>query len=690
MALPHNNSKYYHRDLSWLRFNHRVLQEVADKRNPLYERIKFMAIFSSNLDEFFRVRVSDIRQIKDLDKSIRKKLISKPNRVLAEIKVQVDLLQEEFGAIFQNEIIPDLEKEGIHLIKYKDFSEAQKRVAEDYFETFLKAKIDFGSSVFSTKSSVFVENESSYITACISKDKFQMVQIPKDEPRFFVFPSAPKDKKSVSTTENDDYYITFIDDIIKYNLYRTQPELDLSYYAIKISRDAELYIEDEFSGNLMEKIKESLPKRETGQATRVLIDERMPENFQKILKKALDVTNIDVVHGGTYHNFKDFFSFPNPTQKNLYFEELPPIDHPVTSKYRSMFEAIDTKDQLMHFPYQSFEPVIKLLEEAADDPKVTTIKMTLYRVAEVSRLNDAIARAAKNGKKVIIFMEVKARFDEQNNLKWGNIFKENGAQVLYSYPGIKVHSKIIYIERQVGEDVKPYGYIGTGNFNEDTATVYTDFGLMTNNRKITEDLNRLFLVLEGIFIVPKAKKLLISPFNMRNKFVGLVENEIHLAQAGKEAYMILKMNSLEDKKMIKLLYEASNKGVKINLLVRGMCSLVPGIKGQSKNIKVTSILDRFLEHGRIYIFGNGGDEKIYIGSADWMTRNLTHRIEVITPVLDPDNHKIIRDVIDIEIADNVKARIIDAQQKNDYVKLGKKPEVRSQYEIYEYFKKLKQ
>lgn len=690
MALPHNNSKYYHRDLSWLRFNHRVLQEVADKRNPLYERIKFMAIFSSNLDEFFRVRVSDIRQIKDLDKSIRKKLISKPNRVLAEIKVQVDLLQEEFGAIFQNEIIPDLEKEGIHLIKYKDFSEAQKRVAEDYFETFLKAKIDFGSSVFSTKSSVFVENESSYITACISKDKFQMVQIPKDEPRFFVFPSAPKDKKSVSTTENDDYYITFIDDIIKYNLYRTQPELDLSYYAIKISRDAELYIEDEFSGNLMEKIKESLPMRETGQATRVLIDERMPENFQKILKKALDVTNIDVVHGGTYHNFKDFFSFPNPTQKNLYFEELPPIDHPVTSKYRSMFEAIDTKDQLMHFPYQSFEPVIKLLEEAADDPKVTTIKMTLYRVAEVSRLNDAIARAAKNGKKVIIFMEVKARFDEQNNLKWGNIFKENGAQVLYSYPGIKVHSKIIYIERQVGEDVKPYGYIGTGNFNEDTATVYTDFGLMTNNRKITEDLNRLFLVLEGIFIVPKAKKLLISPFNMRNKFVGLVENEIHLAQAGKEAYMILKMNSLEDKKMIKLLYEASNKGVKINLLVRGMCSLVPGIKGQSKNIKVTSILDRFLEHGRIYIFGNGGDEKIYIGSADWMTRNLTHRIEVITPVLDPDNHKIIRDVIDIEIADNVKARIIDAQQKNDYVKLGKKPEVRSQYEIYEYFKKLKQ
>lgn len=684
MASPLYNTKYYHRDLSWLRFNHRVLQEMADKRNPLYERIKFMAIFSSNLDEFFRVRVSDIRQVKDLDKALRKKLVSKPNRVLAEIKVQVDLLQAEFGQIFQDEIIPDLKKEGIHLITYKNFSKAQKKVAEDYFETTLKDKIDFGSSIFSAGDSVFVENESSYITASISKDKFQVVQIPKDEPRFFVFPTISNEK-----TENGAYFITFIDDIIKYNLYRTQPELNLAYYAIKISRDAELYIEDEFSGNLMEKIKASLPMRETGQATRVLIDRRMPGDFQKVLKKALDITNIDVILGGRYHNFRDFFNFPNPTKKNLYFEEFPTLDHPVTSKYQSMFEAIDMKDQLMHYPYQSFEPVIKLLEEAADDPKVTTIKMTLYRVAKESRLNDAIVRAAKNGKKVIIFIEVKARFDEENNLKWGKIFKENGAQVLYSYPGIKVHSKIIYIERDVTEGLKTYGYIGTGNFNENTATLYTDFGLMTNNKKITEDLNKLFLVLEGIFIVPKAKKLLISPFTMRNKFVSLVEKEIHLAQAGKEAYMILKMNSLEDKKMIKLLYEASNKGVKIKLLVRGMCSLVPGIKGQSKNIKVTSILDRFLEHGRIYIFGNGGEEKMYIGSADWMTRNLTHRIEVVTPIVDHDNYKIIRDVIDIELSDNVKARIIDAEQKNEYVKAGKKPEVRSQFEIYQYFKKLK-
>jgi polyphosphate kinase len=393
--------------------------------------------------------------------------------------------------------------------------------------------------------------------------------------------------------------------------------------------------------------------------------------------------------GGTYHNFKDFFKFPNPTKKDLYFKELPPLKHPVLKKFDSMFVAIDTKDQLMHFPYQSFEPVIKLVEEAAVDPTVKVIKMTMYRLADESRLNSAIAKASKNGKKVVVFIEVKARFDEQNNLKWGEIFKENGAQVLYSYPGIKVHSKILYIEREVDEEIKRYCYIGTGNFNEKTATLYTDFGLMTNNKKITQELNKIFLVLEGIFIVPKAKKLLVSPFTMRYKFVSLVENEILLAQSGKDASIILKMNSLQDKNMIKLLYEASQKGVHIRLLIRGMCSLVPGIKGQSENIYVTSILDRFLEHGRVYIFGNGGDEKMYIGSADWMTRNLSHRIEVVTPVLDPDNFKIIRDVIDIQLTDNVKARVIDAEQKNEYV-INDEKEVRSQYVTYDYFKKLKQ
>ncbi|WP_339701969.1 polyphosphate kinase 1 [uncultured Marixanthomonas sp.] len=669
------NTKYYHRDLSWLRFNHRVLQEAADYKNPLYERIKFLAIFSSNLDEFFRVRVSDIRQIKEIEKPFRKKLITKPNKVLKEIKKQVELQQEEFGDIFKNQIIPDLKEESIHLIDYKEFSTTQKEIAKSYFEDTLKEKLEVSFNPSSNSDTVFIENEALYLAAQLENDTFKLVKIPDDEPRFFTFPK-----------HNGKYFITFIDDVLKYSLKQTpQKEENITFYSIKKSRDAELYIEDEFSGNVMERIKKSLPKRNTGQATRLLIDNKMPKQFEEVLKNALEVYNTDIVKGGTYHNFKDFFGFPNPTSKNLSTEELPPLPHPVLADCDSVFKAIDEKDQLIHYPYQNFEPVIKLLEEAADDPKVTTIKMTIYRAASESRLNDAIAKAAKNGKEVVIFIEVKARFDEHNNLKWGKLFEDNGAHVIYSFPAIKIHSKILCIERETNESSKRYGYIATGNFNENTAKLYTDFGIMTANKTITEDLNKLFLVLQGKMIIPKPDKLLVSPFTLRDTFEDLIENEMELAKAGKDAYIIAKMNSLQDKSMIKMLYKASNAGVKIRLLVRGICSIVPGIKDQSENIQVTSILDRFLEHGRIYIFGNDGNEKMYIGSADWMKRNLSHRIEVVTPILDQDHHNTIRELIEIQLNDNVKARIIDPDQKNEYVKHGK-PAVRAQYDTYNYFK----
>ena len=673
---PLYNTKYFHRDLSWLRFNHRVLQEAADKRNPLYERIKFLAIFSSNLDEFFKVRVSDIRQIKSLDKSLRKKLITKPNKVLKVIKEQVHLQQDEFGTIFNDEIIPDLKKENIHLINAEAFSESQKKIAQSYFNSVLKDKIEVERYSVENKNNEFIENEALYLTTLLNDEKFEIVKIPSSVSRFFTFPP-----------ENGKHYITFIDDILKYNLQLNHKNSDLKYYELKLSRDAELYIEDEFSGNLMKKIKESLSNRETGQATRILIDSKMPETFQNILKHALDVYNADIIQGGAYHNFKDFFDFPNPTKKHLSNKALEPIPHSLLEKHPTVFEAIEDKDQLIHYPYQSFEPVIKLLEEAAEDPTVTTIKMTLYRVAKESRLNSAIANAAKKGKTVVVFIEVKARFDEDNNLKWGEIFKKNGAKVIYSYPGIKVHSKILYIEREIKNKTKRYAYIGTGNFNENTAKLYTDFGLMTNNSKITKELNRVFLVLEGVLIVPKAKKLLISPFTSRHKFSSLVENEIALAHAGKEALIVLKMNSLEDKNMIQLLYKANNAGVKIHLLIRGICCLVPDIKGQSENITVISIIDRFLEHGRVYYFKNDGDEKLFIGSADWMTRNLTHRIEVVAPVIDETNFKIVKDILNIQLTDNVKARIIDANQTNTYVK-NKKEKVQSQLATHDYFKKI--
>ncbi|SDB56900.1 polyphosphate kinase [Flavobacteriaceae bacterium MAR_2010_188] len=668
------NDKYYHRDLSWLRFNHRVLQEVADRSNPLYERIKFLAIFSSNLDEFFRVRVSDIRQIKKIEKPLRKKLITKPNKVLKEIKNQVHEQQQLFGSIFYDQIIPDLAKENIHLIEYHTYSEQQKEIAAAYYEDKLRDKLDTFQFKKNVKDTVFVENQSSYLIGRLNDKDFEIVKLPEDEDRFFVFPSV-----------DGHHYITFIDDILKFNLNRIHPlQEKLQYYALKISRDAELYIDDEFSGNLAEKIRDSLPKRNEGQATRVLVDQRMPEKFMTVLKSALDVYNADIVLGGRYHNFKDFFKFPNPSNTDFEFKALPPLPHPIQNSKKSIFELIDEKDQLLHYPYQSFESVLKLAEAAAEDDSVTTIKMTMYRLAEDSRLNEAIAKAAKKGKDVTVFIEVKARFDEKNNLKWGEIFAKNGANVIYSYPAIKVHSKIMYIERTEGKKTKRYGYIATGNFNEHTARLYTDFGLMTADNKITKDLKRVFMVLERKIIVPKTTALLVSPFTTREQFSEMVENEIHIANSGKKGLIVLKMNSLEDDRMIKLLYKASNAGVEIKLLIRGICSLVPGIKGQSENISITSILDRFLEHGRVYLFGNGGDEQLYIGSADWMTRNLTHRIEVVTPILDKDHHKTIKDILNIQLSDNVKARIIDKDQKNEYVE-PTEPKIRSQYATYEYF-----
>jgi polyphosphate kinase len=667
------NRKYFHRDLSWLRFNHRVLQEASDVRNPLYERIKFLAIFSSNLDEFFKVRVSDIRQIKNIEKSLRKRLIQKPNKVLKEIKAQVDVQQTEFGRVFNEEIIPDLAKQQVHLLDYKKYSTTQKLVAQQYFDETISPLLKVQIFDLHAKNAVFVKNEALYLTALQGDHQFQFVEIPSELPRFFMFPK-----------QNGKHYITFIDDVLKYNLRQTpKGESNLEYYAIKISRDAALYIEDEFSGVLKDTIAESLSKRDTGQATRVLMDQRMPKVLQEIIKTALDINKTDIVLGATYHNFKDFFSFPNPTNKSAGVEGLPPIPHKMLSTHKSMFDAIDEGDKLLHYPYQSFEPVIKLIEEAAVDKHVKKIRITIYRAATESRLNDAIALAAENGKEVTVFIEVKARFDERNNIRWGKLFEEKGAKVLYSYPDIKVHSKILLISREVGSVKTRYGYIATGNFNEKTASLYTDFGLMTSHKKITKELLKVFLVLDRTIIVPKTKRILVSPFTTRVKFTELINNEIVLAQEGSKARITLKMNSLEDRAMIKLLYRASNAGVKIRLLVRGICCLVPGIKGQSENIYVTSVIDRFLEHGRVYIFGNGGDELVYIGSADWMTRNLNHRIEVVTPIIDNTLKKRILDFIDIQITDNVKARIIDADQKNEYV-LNERPKVQSQLATYHY------
>ncbi len=672
------NQNYFHRDLSWLRFNHRVLQEAGDQRNPLYDRIKFLAIFSSNLDEFFKVRVSDIRQARNIEKKLRKKLITQPNKVLKEIKSQVYEQQEAFGSIFRNQIIPDLKREGIRLINTTAFEARHKEISKTYFEEHILPVLTLSQSP-DNSGTLYIENEALYLMALKDDTEFITIQIPDNLPRFFSFP------------EVDGFHdITFIEDLMKWHLPQYfQSENSLNFYALKISKDAELYIEDELSGDLMDQIKNALPRRNSGQATRVLIDKHAPDTLVGRLKEKLDINQTDIVLGGANHNFKDFFGFPNPTEKPLSEPSLPPLPHPWLEEYSTIFDAIRKKDRLLHYPYQSFEPLNKLLETAADDPKVSSLKISLYRVAKKSRLNDAIVRACQNGKKVTVFVEVKARFDEDNNINWGRTFEKHGANVIYSYPSIKVHSKILVIKREEAQGAQRYCYIGTGNFNEKTSKIYTDFGLLTADSKITQDINNVFLILERKLIYPKSKLLLISPFTSRSTFIELVENEIAFANSGKKGHIILKLNSLEDRKMIKMLYKASNAGVQVDLIVRGICCLVPGIKGQSEHIKVISVVDRFLEHSRVYWFNNDGDEKLFIGSADWMGRNLDHRIEVITPILDPDHFKTIKDLVVLQLNDTVKARVIDEHQKNNYVSSqnSDQPSVRSQMATYDYFLK---
>lgn len=667
-----------HRDIDWLSFNHRVLQEAQDAKNPLYERLKFLAIFSSNLDEFFKVRISQLRQIKKIDKTHRKHLALKPNKILKKILKIVEAQQDEFGNIFHNQLLPELRLHGIEILTNEKFETVNSDKLQSYFkknvEHLLEPKILRGDD----KTSAFLENESLYILVDFGKeDCFGLVNIPKELPRFII----------VEQVENT-CKIGFVDDIIRHQISSLFKKYKCkNTYEIKLSRDAELYIEDEFEGVLKEKILESLSKRESGQATRLLYDQNIPNAQLKFLKHYFNLGKADLMPGSRYHNFKDFFSLPNPFEnKTLQFKDLDQIPHKLLSDCHDVFSSIKTKDHLVHYPYMSFSAVENFVKQAAEDEHVKAIKISLYRVAKTSKLTSYLLKALSRGKELTVFIEAKARFDEQNNLEWGKRFEEHGAKVIYSYPKIKIHSKILLISRQELENIKHYAYIGTGNFNAKTSKIYCDHGLFTADKKITQELDSVFQVIEGKLIIPNVKKLMVSPFNTRKRFERLIQKEIDRAKLGKPAKITAKMNSLEDEDIIKLLYKASKSGVDVRLLVRGFCCLATGIN-LSENIKVTSILDRFLEHGRIYQFHDDGKQKFYIGSADWMTRNLDRRIEVLTPVKDKDLKDELQDILQLQCQDNVKARIIDENRTNTYVKQKEnEPLIRSQMAIYEYLK----
>jgi polyphosphate kinase len=673
-------SELVKRDISWLSFNHRVLQEAMDKSVPLYERIKFLAIYSSNLDEFYRVRVASLRSFKELKKKTRKALdlTVKPKKELKQIRKIVQEQQEVFGRIFRTDILPELEKAGVHLINNEAFTEPQREFAKRYF--FEKVYPCLNPIILEPESAwPFLENKGLYFVIDLEGEgRTAILQMPTDDlPRFQELPSE----------EEGTYYVTFLDDIIRYNLPAFLDEPILGAYAIKVSRDAELYIDDEYSGDLVEKIRESLDERNIGLPTRFLYDSRMPEELLGLLKEQLKLSKHDLIPGARYHNFNDFFGFPNPTQqRELHDEPMEPLIHEELEQAEALLPYLREQDAVLHFPYQQYGYIPRLIREAAEDPDVTTLKITLYRVASRSAVVDGLLEALKNGKQVTAFIEAKARFDEAANLYWGAELEKAGATVIYSYPGIKVHTKLLLIIRQEEEDLRHYAYLGTGNFNEKTARLYCDHALLTADPRLAKEVGQVFDLLERKIIMPKCKHLLVSPFTTRSGFEALLKQEIKQAKAGRKAYAILKMNSLEDPEMIEKIYEACQAGVKVQLIVRGICCAVPDVEGLSENLEIISIVDRFLEHARVYIFGNGGEECLFLASADWMTRNLDRRVEVVFPVYDEKIREEIRHIINLQLEDNTKARVINAEQNNPYHYQGGTP-VRAQLATYQWLAK---
>ena len=666
------------RDITWLSFNHRVLQEAKDKSVPLYERIKFLAIYSSNLDEFYRVRVASLRSFKDLKKKDRRKLELevKPKKELKQIRKIVEEQQEAFGQIFREEVLPELESHHIFLVKDVDFTEAQQAFARKFF--FEKIYPNVHPVFLGLEDEApFLKNRGLYFFIEMEEpEQVAVVEIPSDElPRFVALPS-----------DTSGHYLTFLDDILRYNLDELLGKPFLGAYAVKLSRDAELYIDDEYSGDLLDKLKNSLAKRNIGLPTRFLYDASMPDSLLKRLRELFGLSRDDLIPGARYHNFNDFFGFPNPTgDARLHDPPMPPLPHPELEGLEKILPFLNRKDAMLHFPYQKYDYVPQLIDEAANDPLVKSIKITLYRVASKSAIVDSLLKARENGKQVTAFIEAKARFDEESNIYWGGQLEKAGALVFYSYPGIKVHTKLLLIQREETEGLSNYAYLGTGNFNEKTAKLYCDHALLTGDKRLTDEVAQIFMLLEKKVLIPKCRHLFVSPFTTRDRFVGLVEQEMEHARNGKEAYLILKMNSLEDPGMIEKLYEASNAGVKIQLIIRGICCLAPGVEGRSENIEAISILDHFLEHARVYIFGNGGQEVMYTASADWMSRNLDRRVEAVMPILDEQIYKELRHIITLQLSDNTKARRIDAEQSNAYKREGEQP-VRAQWDIYQFLR----
>jgi polyphosphate kinase len=670
------------RDLSWLSFNERVLQEAEDVSVPLIERIRFLGIFSNNLDEFFRIRVAANKRLVEAKiKSIDHEEDS-PKEILKKINKKTIQLQQRFEKVYQN-LFKELEKENIFVVNEQNFLQEHIPFINTYFEDVVRPTL---VPVMLNKKFPFpkLKGKSIYFALKLTKPTrsvdYAIMEIPSLVlPRFIKLPDI-----------NEKKYIILLDDIIRYKLesiFAIFNYKKIEAYTVKVTLDAELDIDQDISQSILDKITKSLKNRKTAQPVRFVYDETMPKDLLDfILSKNKTAKGDSIIPGGRYHNFKDFIDFPNVGGKHLKVEKLHPFKHPDLADKVSVFAEIDKKDILLNYPYQTFNHLIDLLREAAIDPKVTSIKINLYRVAKNSKVINALINAAKNGKSVTVVIELRARFDEEANIQWSNKLMDEGIHVIFGFPGLKVHSKLILITRKDGTKTTRYAHIGTGNFHGINAAIYCDTSLLTKDPRITEEVNKVFQLFRNTLDRPTFKNLRVSPFNTRRRITLLIDAEIKNAKMGKPAYMVVKLNNLVDNELIRKLYQASNAGVKIQLIIRGICALVPGIKGFSENIEVISIIDRFLEHSRLMIFCNGGNELYYLTSADWMSRNIDRRIEVGCPIYDKDLQKTIKDILSIQLADNTKARLIKKSQDNTYKKSNIEKPRRSQIDLYNYFK----
>ena len=686
---------YVNRELSWLKFNARVLQEAADEKVPLLERLRFAGIFSNNLDEFFKVRYATVKRVA-MNESSDKELGVHAKELLEEITKEVIQLQDESLSII-NTITEELEKEQIFIVNEKTLLPEHEAFVNTYFydkvrpalftiilndlEKFpqLKDDVAYLAVKMTLKEDEKASGVQKFFSSKAYKEKIQyaLIELPTTLNRFIELPQV-----------GDKHYIIMLDDVIRFCLHLIFSIFNyesLSANMIKITRDAELDIDDDLSKSFVEKISSSVEDRRKGAPVRFVYDKTIDKDTLHFLIEKMGIVNTDsVIPGGRYHNRRDYMSFPSLGRTDLTYAPIHPLPVKGLTSEESLLKKIAEKDYLQFTPYHTFSNIIWFLREAALDPKVKSVKITIYRLAKNSQVVNSLINAVKNGKKLTVQIELQARFDEESNIRYAEQLKAEGVKLIFGVRGLKVHSKICVIEREEGKGIKRYGFISTGNFNESTAKVYTDYTLFTANQDILKEVNKVFNFFETNYNIQKYKHLIVSPHYTKKILKQLIEEEIKNAKAGKEAYIKLKMNNITSYKMIDKLYEASRAGVKIQMIVRGICCLVPGIERMSENIEVISIVDKFLEHPRLFIFGNNGNPKVYISSADWMTRNISFRVEVGCPIYDETIKQELIDTFEISWADNVKARVIDQAQDNHY-RPHTLPAQRSQVALYEYY-----